>query len=531
MTRKEKLDLLSKYLDKRLSDTERVALETMLEEDAEAAELLYELSLQDTLLHRLHAGSAAMRPYRRRQWFKRLAAAALLFLAVLAGLLVLGRTYPVPTVTKGDGYEIRGDERGMRGATVITNETPATVVLGGYCTVDLAPESALVIEGDEKAEEIFLEKGEVRCRVASDIGSFVVRTKLGNVSVQGTEFVVRLVTEPAKGEQEMNVKEMFVKVLAGVVLVTGMYGSPVTLAADDDVTVRALGTIEAGKPVYKRRDHAAWKTKGRIVGRVRNAPVCEIDVLDSRGKIAKSTRLKQGSLAYEIAWLAPGTYTLRVSAKDYKTLTLKGLRVKAKNDLFVNLEFSPAGGDKDDDGKDDDADDEGENDDDDADDDEGENDDDDADDDEGERDDDADDDDENDDADDDEKPAAEGTIEAGKPVYKPKNHKAWARKGRIVGLVSNAPVCEIDVLGAGGKVVKSTRLKNGAKVYEIEWLAPGTYGLRVSAKGYKTLTLEGLRVKAKNDLFLNLEFTARKNDGDADEKPKNDAPKDGPDMF
>ena len=343
MTREEKLDLLSKYLDKRLSDTERGALETLLEEDVEAAELLYELSLQDTLLHRLHAGSAALRPYRRRTWARRLAAAAVLFLAVLAGLLVLGRSYPVPTVTKGDGYEIRGGERGMRGATVITNETPATVVLGGYCTVDLAPESALVIEGNEKAEEIFLEKGEVRCRVASDVGSFVVRTKLGNVSVQGTEFVVRLITEPAKGEQEMNVKEMFVKVLAGVVLVTGMYGSPVTLAEDDDVTVRALGVIEAGKPAYKPRTHEAWKTKGRIVGRVRNAPVCEIDALDSRGKTAKSTRLKQGSLAYELEWLAPGTYTLRVSAKGYKTLTLKGLRVKAKNDLFVNLEFLAAG--------------------------------------------------------------------------------------------------------------------------------------------------------------------------------------------
>ena len=95
---------------------------------------------------------------------------------------------------------------------------------------------------------------------------------------------------------------------------------------------------------------------------------------------------------------------------------------------------------------------------------------------------------------------------AGKPKYRPKNHEAWREKGRIVGLLRHAPECEIDVLDSSGSIVKSTRPKKGAHSYELQWLKPGKYDVRVSARGYQPLEIKGLEVKARNDLFMNLEF-------------------------
>ncbi|MBM4035569.1 MAG: carboxypeptidase regulatory-like domain-containing protein [Planctomycetes bacterium] len=99
-------------------------------------------------------------------------------------------------------------------------------------------------------------------------------------------------------------------------------------------------------------------------------------------------------------------------------------------------------------------------------------------------------------------------IVAGKPSYKPKgDHEAWAEKGRIVGLVRQCPGCTIEALDAEGKkVVLSTTLAAKATSYELQWLAPGTYHVRVKADGYATLIVERLAVKAKNDLLMNIEF-------------------------
>jgi hypothetical protein len=98
------------------------------------------------------------------------------------------------------------------------------------------------------------------------------------------------------------------------------------------------------------------------------------------------------------------------------------------------------------------------------------------------------------------------TIHHSKPKLKPKGHKAWAEKGRIVGPIRQCPGCEIDVLDAEGKTVRSVRIREGGKAYEIEWLLPGTYTMRVAAKGFAPLELKGLVVKAKHDLWIVLEF-------------------------
>lgn len=56
----------------------------------------------------------------------------------------------------------------------------------------------------------------------------------------------------------------------------------------------------------------------------------------------------------------------------------------------------------------------------------------------------------------------------------------------------------------------SIEAKDGAKVYELVGkqlrLKPGTYALRVSARGCETSVVEGLEVKADNDLWVDLEF-------------------------
>ena len=64
------------------------------------------------------------------------------------------------------------------------------------------------------------------------------------------------------------------------------------------------------------------------------------------------------------------------------------------------------------------------------------------------------------------------SIAAGKPAYRPKDHEAWATKGRIVGIIRDCPGCTVQALDAETKkVVVSTTVAPGGKAYELEWLA------------------------------------------------------------
>lgn len=101
-----------------------------------------------------------------------------------------------------------------------------------------------------------------------------------------------------------------------------------------------LGVIAAGEPSWREQAGEAWAEQGRIVGPVRNSPGAEIHVLDAEGTVVKSVGLRRGQNGYEIEWLAPGTYTLRVAARGCRTLELKSLEVKARHDLVIPLEFS-----------------------------------------------------------------------------------------------------------------------------------------------------------------------------------------------
>jgi hypothetical protein len=99
--------------------------------------------------------------------------------------------------------------------------------------------------------------------------------------------------------------------------------------------------IHAGKPVYRAKAHEAWAQKGRVVGPIRaGAPACKIELLDKDGKVAGSAALPAGAKSYETAFLAPGVYTLTVTADGYPKLKVKGLEIRAKHDVSIAFEFS-----------------------------------------------------------------------------------------------------------------------------------------------------------------------------------------------
>jgi hypothetical protein len=93
------------------------------------------------------------------------------------------------------------------------------------------PGTLLRIEGQERAEEIQVDVGEVHCTVAPARGSFTVRTPAGTVSVVGTELIVRVVD--SEGEDPMLDRRMIVRVLVGAVLVSGTWGSFQLVAGEE----------------------------------------------------------------------------------------------------------------------------------------------------------------------------------------------------------------------------------------------------------------------------------------------------------
>jgi len=105
---------------------------------------------------------------------------------------------------------------------------------------------------------------------------------------------------------------------------------------------------------------------------------------------------------------------------------------------------------------------------------------------------------------------AKGKIEAGKPSYLAKPKEFWKDRGRIVGFARGGVDFTVVTLDASGKEVKSGEVKTGKadkKVYEIEWLAPGTYSLRVTAEGFNPSQLDNIEVRPNQDVRIDLEFT------------------------
>jgi ferric-dicitrate binding protein FerR (iron transport regulator) len=104
----------------------------------------------------------------------------------------------------------------------------ALIELGGYCRLELAPDSVVRLSGAQRQESVFLEEGMVACEVDRNVGGFAVETEFCTVSALGTRFVVQL--RRKGGEAETPRKEAYVRVLAGAALVSYPWGQDLLVA-------------------------------------------------------------------------------------------------------------------------------------------------------------------------------------------------------------------------------------------------------------------------------------------------------------
>ena len=188
-----------------------------------------------------------VRPGRRRWTLAAVAAAIVLAVgawALLQALLPPGG-YPSPEA-RGD-YHVENGRRLERGSVLAAGEGGAAVALGGYCRLDLDPGSRLKLQGQDHAEEVFLETGAATCEVDRNVGTFTVRTEVGTVSVKGTKFTVRILDN--EGVEPMVTKQMVVKVLVGAVLVSGAWGSTTVVAGEE----KAIGASSNATPLATQR--------------------------------------------------------------------------------------------------------------------------------------------------------------------------------------------------------------------------------------------------------------------------------------
>jgi len=359
--------------------------------------------LEDRLIHVLlceHLGGEAppdlvprvLAAMPRREWARRLralaAVVALAVVAVGAAVWWAGSRYPGPALA-GD-YALVGSEGLGRGAEVEAGARGARLSLGGYCAVTLAPGSRVVVGGAPKDEEIALKRGEVTCEVARGRGRFRVVTDLGTVSVAGTRFLVRL----EEGGGQMNGRRLYVKVLAGTVLLATAAASE-TLGAGEERTVGPKG---------EGRIVATFLETGRDAARfwVKVQKVLAGDpALKGRTLVFVARPVKDGE-----RWMPDPEQTAlfrrfrRGDVLEIAYVTDEHYRVRSARLL------ERAGG------------------------------------------------------------GAPGLIEAGKGEYVRREGEKWREQGRIIGRLRNAPDAEMDALNATGAVVRSLRIRKGARNYE-----------------------------------------------------------------
>ena len=215
------------------------------------------------------SGKILARAYPRRRriprWAAACIAASFLIAVIIFGWWLLHKPAPEPDspssypslVAWGD-YGVQDGGPLERGSTLFTDAGSATVKLGGYCTIEMAPQSRLRIEGAEYTEAVFLDRGSISCNVIPQRGSFIVETEVGTVTVTGTEFTVRIIE--LKGEPKM--KKMFVHVLVGTVVLAGAWGQ-IPLTAGESKTVFAA---EDPVDVLEKAPKFLIGTRGGLVG-------------------------------------------------------------------------------------------------------------------------------------------------------------------------------------------------------------------------------------------------------------------------
>jgi len=100
---------------------------------------------------------------------------------------------------------------------------------------------------------------------------------------------------------------------------------------------------KVSKPVYRERSSEAWKTHGRLVGQIENAPEKFSLLIYKTNDFEKPpyrTEDCDGALnVYESGWLLPGKYFVIIRAKGFDDYKIKSLEIKAGSDCIVDIVF------------------------------------------------------------------------------------------------------------------------------------------------------------------------------------------------
>jgi ferric-dicitrate binding protein FerR (iron transport regulator) len=205
-------ELFDKYLSGDLTPEESRRLAGLLRDDPRTGDALarhvQETALMVQVAAQIEAGRAVtaappssgrLRTARprpassRRFWKPALVAASLLAAAGASVFAIREWNADSRSASPRPDYVLHADGRPIaRGAAVVAADRPVQVDLGGYCRVRLAPGSAVRIEGDDRAEQVRLDRGGVACEVDRNVGSFAVRTAVATARVLGTRFEARL---------------------------------------------------------------------------------------------------------------------------------------------------------------------------------------------------------------------------------------------------------------------------------------------------------------------------------------------------
>ncbi len=267
----------------------------------------------------------------RRPWLIPSAAvAAMAIFAVCAWAVYAHWNYPSPTAS-GD-YRVVGGGPVQRGAVIATDDSKAALVMGGYCHVDISPQSRLRLEGAKHAEEIFLETGLATCEVNRNVGTFAVRTQVGTVWVTGTKFTVRVKDE---GDSKMSGKHMIVKVLVGSVMLTGAWGTMALSAGQEkavgvDTTTTQPSALKGkiGTVSGNKIDFLSWRDNKltHVAITVNDSTKITLD-----GKAAKLADVKTDMYANATVGDGGVATTLELMAyKEPTTMPAKGSGISGK---------------------------------------------------------------------------------------------------------------------------------------------------------------------------------------------------------
>ncbi len=243
-------ELVMKHLDGCLDGEEQREFTELSTSDPEFKKKMFEISVHHTMLYRMSKEQkleSAFRKRNKRSFFLPAAAAAVLIMVAGLFYLLFRDIEPIkppvdtdvpasvyPEVSMKGVYSVLNGDKVTRNAVILAQER-TEIRLGNYCAVEAAPETEFRIEGEPFAEHLYLEEGELVCEVDRNVGTFSVSSEAGTVYVTGTKFTVTV----EKGE-EMNVKNMFVKVMLGAVLVAGI-GGDFTLVEGQEANTRRGG--------------------------------------------------------------------------------------------------------------------------------------------------------------------------------------------------------------------------------------------------------------------------------------------------